>query len=194
MFQNRNLKKLKWRNRLKIIIGVCRGLHYLHTFRKNQPLVHGDIKPANVLLDNEYNAKIGDFGLSILLRNTDTVTVLQKLCGTKPYLPADFLKSGILTPKIDVFSFGIMLLEMVTNLKSYDSRWPDSYLKNHLDVIKTSDALSLIDDQLISDLFLNDFQNVLIYGFVACSSNPDDRPNAVKYLNLFENMASGRTL
>lgn len=99
-----------WSHRTEMAIGIARGLLYLHE-ECDSPIIHCDIKPQNVLLDSKYNAKISDFGLSKLLKKDQTRT---DTCarGTVGYLAPEWLKNAPITPKVDIFSYGVMLLEI----------------------------------------------------------------------------------
>lgn len=110
---------------------MLRGLQYLHTFNK-KPLIHGDIKPANILLDPCNQPKIGDFGLA---REglSNTPMEVSRVYGTKPYLPAEFLENHTLSTKVDTYSFGVVLFEMATGLRPYDrERGSNAFLTKHM--------------------------------------------------------------
>ncbi|XP_045780391.1 serine/threonine-protein kinase pelle [Maniola jurtina] len=112
---------LSWAQRYRIAHGVARGLQYLHTMA-GTPLIHGDIKPANILLDQCTMPKIGDFGLARKGPYGDDRTHLKvsRVHGTRPYLPDEYLRSRCLSPAVDVFSFGVVLVEMATALPAID--------------------------------------------------------------------------
>ncbi|KAK4266351.1 hypothetical protein QN277_027291 [Acacia crassicarpa] len=104
-------EKPHWAQRIDIALGIARGLLYLHEECETQ-IIHCDIKPQNVLLDANYTAKIADFGLSKLLNKEQTRTN-TKFRGTIGYIAPEWLRSAPITSKVDVFSFGIMLLEII---------------------------------------------------------------------------------
>lgn len=104
--------------RLNIAIGTAKGLHFLHTSQK-RATVHGDIKSANILLDNDLNARIGDFGLAC---HSNERTKSKRLYGTHGYLADDFIDNLIISTKNDVFAFGVILFELATGLRPYDER------------------------------------------------------------------------
>lgn len=112
-------KPLTFEQRINIARGTARGLQYLHTYHE-KPLIHGDIKPANILLDEYDTPKIGDFGL-VRVGDIEAIEV-SSVFGTKPYLPIEFLHHHQLSTKIDTYSYGIVLFELFTGLRAYDKR------------------------------------------------------------------------
>ncbi|KAI6186163.1 Kinase domain protein [Aphelenchoides besseyi] len=126
-----NTKPLSWELRKSICEGASKGINFLHQIGAT-PIIHGDIKCANILLDKHMEPKIGDFGLSrdgqVELDAADkSPMIASHIKGTLAYLPPEFTRSKILTPKLDVYSFGVVLLEVATGLRAYsDSRQPHS--------------------------------------------------------------------
>ncbi|KAJ8440036.1 hypothetical protein Cgig2_020524 [Carnegiea gigantea] len=113
---------LSWATRLKIALGAAKGLAYLH--EDCQPkIIHRDIKAANILLDNDFEAKVADFGLAKFSFDTDT-HVSTRVMGTFGYLAPEYASSGKLTEKSDVFSFGVVLLELITGRRPVDKSRP----------------------------------------------------------------------
>ena len=108
---------LDWQTRKKIILDIAKGLAYLHEDCR-QTIVHLDIKPQNILLDENFNAKVSDFGLSKLI-DKDESQVLITMRGTTGYLAPEWRESRI-TVKVDIYSFGIVLLEIVTGRRNFD--------------------------------------------------------------------------
>ncbi|CAI9089143.1 OLC1v1023653C1, partial [Oldenlandia corymbosa var. corymbosa] len=108
---------LPWQARRNIILDIAKGLAYLHE-ECSQTIIHLDIKPQNILLDQNFNAKISDFGLSKLIEK-DQSRVITTMRGTPGYLAPEWLSSAI-TEKVDVYSFGIVLLEIICGRKNVD--------------------------------------------------------------------------
>ncbi|KAJ0657783.1 putative protein kinase RLK-Pelle-CrRLK1L-1 family [Helianthus annuus] len=106
---------LTWEQRLRICIGAARGLEYLHAgVGPGHRVLHRDIKSANILLDENWEAKISDFGLSKIGPMNQPITFLLTMpCGTPGYLDPQYYKTGILTKESDVYSFGVVLFEVL---------------------------------------------------------------------------------
>jgi len=111
-----------WETRRKICIGVARGLAYLHEGLK-PPIIHRDIKASNILLDNDLNPKISDFGLARLLP-ADKTHVSTDVAGTLGYLAPEYAIRGQVTKKADVYSFGVLLLEIVSGRCNNNAKLP----------------------------------------------------------------------
>ncbi|CAN4093618.1 unnamed protein product [Withania somnifera] len=110
---------MEWELRLKIALGSAKGLAYLHE-DCHPRIIHRDIKGANILLDNNYEAMVTDFGLAKLTEDNNT-HVSTRVMGTFGYLAPEYASSGKLTEKSDVFSFGVMLLELITGRRPLDT-------------------------------------------------------------------------
>ncbi|XP_022775877.1 LOW QUALITY PROTEIN: G-type lectin S-receptor-like serine/threonine-protein kinase SD2-5 [Durio zibethinus] len=108
---------LGWKTRKKIILDIAKGLAYLHE-DCNQKIIHLDIKPQNILLDENFNAKVSDFGLSKLI-GRDQSQVITTMRGTPGYMAPEWL-SSVITEKADVYSFGIVVLEILCGRKNVD--------------------------------------------------------------------------
>ncbi|KAK8516913.1 hypothetical protein V6N12_032113 [Hibiscus sabdariffa] len=106
-----------WKIRKNIILDVAKGLAYLHQ-DCNQKIIHLDIKPENILLDQNFNAKVSDFGLSTLIKK-DQSQVMTTMRGTPGYMAPEWLIS-VITEKVDVYSFGIVVLEILCGRRNID--------------------------------------------------------------------------
>ncbi|KAG2589584.1 hypothetical protein PVAP13_5NG372100 [Panicum virgatum] len=103
---------LEWKTRYRIIKGICEGLHYLHS----EQIVHLDLKPANILLDDHMEPKIADFGLSRCFEEKQSKIITLKACGTPGYMAPECF-TGVITFKLDIYSLGVIILEMLTGEK-----------------------------------------------------------------------------
>ncbi|KAL2241712.1 UNVERIFIED_CONTAM: Receptor-like protein kinase FERONIA [Sesamum indicum] len=118
---------LTWKQRLNICIGAGRGLDYLHT---GQGIIHRDVKPSNILLDENFVAKVSDFGLAKQEdRSTSESHIITKVKGTKGYLDAHYMSTGKLTRKSDTYAFGVVLFEVLCGRPAVDLMVPeDEYI------------------------------------------------------------------
>lgn len=109
---------LDWVTRKRVALGAARGLEYLHE-HCNPKIIHRDVKAANVLLDEDFEAVVGDFGLAKLVdvRKTNVTTQVR---GTMGHIAPEYLSTGKSSERTDVFGYGIMLLELVTGQRAID--------------------------------------------------------------------------
>ncbi|KAK7386246.1 hypothetical protein VNO78_26327 [Psophocarpus tetragonolobus] len=142
-------EKPSWKLRLQIANGVARGLLYLHEECSTQ-IIHCDIKPQNILLDDYYNARISDFGLAKLLNMNQSKTNTA-IRGTKGYVALEWFKNMPITTKVDVYSYGVLLLEIVSCRKSVDFEAEDEQK-----AILTEWAYDCYTEGVIHDLVEND--------------------------------------
>jgi serine/threonine protein kinase len=111
--------RLQWNLRAQLALGVARGLLYLHEECSTQ-IIHCDIKPQNILLDENFSAKISDFGLAKMLRTKQSHTNTG-IRGTRGYVAPEWFKSAGITAKVDVYSFGVILLELICCRRNVES-------------------------------------------------------------------------
>src|SRR5206468_4040108 len=104
---------LSWNTRIKIAVGAAKGLEYLHC-QADPPVIYRDLKSANILLDKDFNPKLSDFGLAKLGPVGDNTHVSTRVMGTYGYCAPEYAMSGKLTLKSDIYSFGVVLLELIT--------------------------------------------------------------------------------
>ncbi|KAH8288495.1 hypothetical protein KR054_003753 [Drosophila jambulina] len=185
------LPPLTWQQRFSICHGTARGIYFLHTARST-PLIHGDIKPANILLDQCLMPKIGDFGLAREgPKSIDAVMQVKKVFGTRIYLPPEFRNSKQLSTGVDVYSFGIVLLEVFTGRQVTD-RLPKNdlqqdllhYVKQHWRQNRTE----LLDKHVAAPLGeeLDMCMCAIEAGLHCTALDPQDRPSMDAVLNRFK--------
>ncbi|GAA0174925.1 hypothetical protein LIER_28209 [Lithospermum erythrorhizon] len=119
-----NVEVMTWNTRFKVASGAAHGIAYLHEDCTPR-IIHRDIKSANILLDNNFEAKVADFGLAKLVLELEARShVSTRVMGTFGYVAPEYATSGKLSEKSDVFSFGVVLLELITGRKPVDSSQP----------------------------------------------------------------------
>ncbi|XVE68853.1 hypothetical protein DITRI_Ditri09bG0103000 [Diplodiscus trichospermus] len=119
------ISRPNWHKRKQVALGIARGIVYLHEECSNQ-IIHCDIKPQNVLLDEAFTPRISDFGLAKLLKTDQTRTVTG-IRGTKGYVAPEWFKSMPVTVKVDVYCFGVLLLELICCRKNFDQSIEDEH-------------------------------------------------------------------
>ncbi|KAJ1284075.1 hypothetical protein BS78_03G175900 [Paspalum vaginatum] len=151
IFHSSPVFTLSWRTRRSIIIAIARGLSYLHEECKEK-IAHLDIKPQNILLDDKFNAKLSDFGLSKMI-NREQSKVMTRMRGTRGYLPPEWLGSKI-TEKADIYSFGIVMIEIICGRENLDESQPEAsiHLISLLQEKARSDQLSDLVDSSNNDM------------------------------------------
>ncbi|KAK3159662.1 hypothetical protein QOZ80_1BG0049520 [Eleusine coracana subsp. coracana] len=161
---------MDWPTRLKIALGSAKGLAYLHEDCYPK-IIHRDIKAANILLDLRFEAKVADFGLAKLTSDNNT-HVSTRVMGTFGYLAPEYASSGKLTEKSDVFSFGVMLLELITGRRPVSSR------QSHMDDSLVDWARPLMTkafedgnhDDLVDPRLGNEYNNNEMERMIACAA------------------------
>ncbi|KAL2334225.1 hypothetical protein Fmac_015438 [Flemingia macrophylla] len=136
--RNPNIEPLSWNARLKIAIGAARGLAFLHASEKQ--VIYRDFKASNILLDGNYNAKISDFGLAKLGPSGGQSHVTTRVMGTYGYAAPEYIATGHLYVKSDVYGFGVVLLEVLTGMRALDTRRPTGQ-QNLVEWTKTKSLL-----------------------------------------------------
>ncbi|KAF5757330.1 putative protein kinase RLK-Pelle-DLSV family [Helianthus annuus] len=183
--------KLTWNVRLSICIGIARGLAYLHE-ESHMRIIHRDVKASNVLLDENFNAKISDFGLAKL--NDDANTHINtRVVGTMGYMAPEYAMRGHLTTKADVYSFGILALEIVSGIscnKSFSYETEEClYLFDWVWLLHEKETLlELVDPDLGSE-YSSEEALTIIQVALLCTKGSFRRPTMSQTLNVLE----GRT-
>nr|GEV86945.1 cysteine-rich receptor-like protein kinase 10 [Tanacetum cinerariifolium] len=178
LFNKDKSPSLHWTQRFQIIIGVIRGLLYLH---EEAPIriIHRDIKASNILLDEKLNPKISDFGLARLFPGDDTHLNTFRISGTHGYMAPEYAMHGYLSVKADVFSFGILVLEIVSGRKVNERQLgaeKSDLLTYTWNLFQTGKQLELVDESL-DRCNLSEAAMCIQMGLLCCQAIVADRPD-----------------
>ncbi|KAL8529015.1 hypothetical protein ACS0TY_006472 [Phlomoides rotata] len=175
---SRVLLPLPWSTRMKIAFGAAKGLAFLHEAEK--PVIYRDFKTSNILLDQDYNAKLSDFGLAKDGPVGDKSHVSTRIMGTYGYAAPEYIMTGHLTPKSDVYSYGVVLLEMLTGRKSLDKSRPareQNLTDWALPFLKDKKKLqSIVDPRLDGEYPIKGVQKAAMLAYHCLNRNPKARP------------------
>ncbi|AEE32390.1 Leucine-rich repeat protein kinase family protein [Arabidopsis thaliana] len=142
---------LRWETRLQIAVEAAQGLEYLHKGCR-PPIVHRDVKTANILLDEHFQAKLADFGLSRSFLNEGESHVSTVVAGTIGYLDPEYYRTNWLTEKSDVYSFGVVLLEIITNQRVIERTREKPHIAEWVNLMITKgDIRKIVDPNLKGD-------------------------------------------
>ncbi|XP_019455620.1 PREDICTED: probable LRR receptor-like serine/threonine-protein kinase At1g05700 isoform X2 [Lupinus angustifolius] len=179
--KNIKAKLLTWEDRLRIAIDAAQGLEYLHNGCK-PPIIHRDVKCTNILLNENLQAKVADFGLSKSFSTDGETHLSTVVAGTHGYMDPDYTMSNRLTEKSDVYGFGVVILEIITGqpaiIKMHDdykihiSQWVSPMISN-------GDIENIVDSKLEGDFDTNSVWKAVEIA-MACLSKSSKRPNMSK--------------
>ncbi|KAL8510773.1 hypothetical protein ACS0TY_017549 [Phlomoides rotata] len=175
--ENRNAE-LSWPKRFDIIMGITRGLLYLHHDSRLK-VIHRDLKTSNILLDDNLNAKISDFGLARMFRGDQTTASTKRVVGTYGYMAPEYVFDGNFSIKSDVYSMGVVILEIVSGKKNRGFKHP-SFCHNLLEqawlLWMESRELELMDPCYHYSYVESQVKRCIQIGLLCVQNVADDRP------------------
>ncbi|KAK3445979.1 hypothetical protein EUGRSUZ_A01745, partial [Eucalyptus grandis] len=187
IFDRTRCSLLTWEIRFEIILGIARGMLYMHQDSRLR-IIHRDLKTSNILLNEEMTPKISDFGLARIFEAKQTEASTQRVIGTYGYMSPEYALDGYFSFKSDVFSFGVVVLEIVSGRRNtcfYHSEGTLSLLTHAWELWNDNNALDLMDQVLHETCDRDQVLKCIKVALLCVQENPSDRPmmsNAVLML------------
>ncbi|PNY15274.1 cysteine-rich receptor-like protein kinase [Trifolium pratense] len=192
LFDPNKERVLSWHERYKIIGGIARGIHYLHD-QSRLKVIHRDLKPSNILLDEMMNPKISDFGMAKMIDIDQHQGNTKRIAGTYGYMSSEYAMHGHYSEKSDVFSFGVIIIEIISakrNAPSFDS--PDfadllNYAwKNWMD----EKVVEVLDFDIENSFSYSEVVKCIQIGLLCVQQNLDDRPTMERVVSYLSSVPS----
>ncbi|KAJ6886153.1 LRR receptor-like serine/threonine-protein kinase RFK1 isoform X1 [Populus alba x Populus x berolinensis] len=189
LFRHENIQlNLDWPTRLKICIGIARGLAFLHE-ESRLKIVHRDIKATNVLLDENLNPKISDFGLA-RLDEEEKSHISTRVAGTIGYMAPEYALWGYLTDKADVYSFGVVALEIISGKNNNNYMPSNSSCVCLLDwachLQQSGSFIELVDETLGSEVNIEEAETMVKVALLCTNASPTLRPTMSEVVSMLE--------
>ncbi|CAN1319156.1 G-type lectin S-receptor-like serine/threonine-protein kinase At1g61370 [Linum perenne] len=186
LFDSTKKAELDWPIRMNIIHGIARGLLYLHRDSLLR-IIHRDLKVSNILLDEKMNPKISDFGLARIFEGTQDLASTHKVVGTLGYMSPEYLLAGMFSDKSDVFSFGVLLLEIVSGRKTTSFHYEEqhsSLLAYAWRSWSETKGVDMVDESVAESSNPSEVSRCVNVGLLCVQDHATDRPTMAAVVSM----------
>ncbi|XP_024167064.1 cysteine-rich receptor-like protein kinase 7 isoform X2 [Rosa chinensis] len=188
LFDPSSCNLLDWEQRVHIIEGIIQGLLYLQEY-SNSTIIHRDLKSNNILLDDEMNPKISDFGLARAFRKNEHEANTDRIVGTYGYVPPEYVRRGIYSMKYDVYSFGVLLLQIISGKRSsclYGFDGNLNILEHAYELWKEGRGMDFIGPTLDDSTSSCKLLRCMAVALLCVQENPVDRPSMLEVSSMLK--------
>ncbi|MQL82069.1 hypothetical protein Taro_014526 [Colocasia esculenta] len=176
-----------WSERYKVAIGVAEALDYLHGAGNAQPVIHRDVKSSNILLSDNFEPQLSDFGLAKWASASSSHTTYSDVAGTFGYLAPEYFMYGKVNEKIDVYAFGVVLLELLTGKKPINTVCPkgqESLVMWAKPILQSEKVTQLLDPNLGDNYDTDQVESMILAASLCIRRTPQSRPTMALVRNL----------
>ncbi|KAK7336531.1 hypothetical protein VNO77_17074 [Canavalia gladiata] len=196
LFDCTRSKLLDWKKRWNIIEGISQGLLYLHKYSRLK-VIHRDLKASNILLDENMNPKISDFGMARMFTQQESIINTNRIVGTYGYMSPEYAMEGIFSTKSDVYSFGVLVLEIVSGRRNncfYDDDRALNLIGHAWELWDEGECLKLADATLNDTFATDEVQRCIHVGLLCVEQLANDRPTMSNVVSMLANKSPIVTL
>ncbi|CAN6247866.1 unnamed protein product [Urochloa humidicola] len=177
----------QWHTRYSVARDIATGLHYVH--HEHEPMVlHRDIKASNIMLDSNFQARLGDFGIACTVA-ADKSYATGTACGTLGYIAPEYAMSHRATRQTDIYAFGVLILEVVTGKKNRDVPEDDGHISDWVWRLHGEGKLLEAVDDHQQAIVVDEARRLLLLGLACTSPNPADRPSMAHAVQVITKLA-----
>ncbi|PIN20583.1 Serine/threonine protein kinase [Handroanthus impetiginosus] len=180
---------LDWQKRVQIIDGITQGLLYLQVYSV-VTIIHRDLKASNILLDKEMKPKISDFGIAKVFEKDENAASTRRIIGTYGYIPPEYVKGGVYSRKYDVYSFGVLLLQIISGKKTsslYGLQKNLNLLEHAYELWKKDSSMDFMDPMLDDSSSTCKMKRCMQVALLCVQERWEDRPSMLEVSSMLKN-------